>query len=111
MTEMIGDNEINLTALPTAATQPIQNIYIPTHAMEEVNINFNSMLGPSSATLAGHGLNPPQATPNTQAALGSIQNQLFPGQDFQLPASAHQSATFGVNHITGEAASTPQGNQ
>ena len=56
---MIGDNEINLTALPTAATQPIQNIYIPTHAMEEVNINFNSMLGPSSATLTGHGLNPP----------------------------------------------------
>ena len=42
---MIGDNDINLgsTTLPTAATQPIHNIFKTTSDIEE-NINFNNLL-------------------------------------------------------------------
>ena len=75
-TEIIGDNDV-LNALPTAATQPIANIFQSTTTMDD-------HLG-----LTSHGILPAQATPNTNPALGGMQhNPLFPA-DFQLPASAH----------------------
>ena len=54
---IITDNEINLasTTLPTAATQPIHNIFKTTSDIEE-NINFNNLLSTSNFIAA-------QATP------------------------------------------------
>jgi len=67
---------MNLTAtLPTAATQPIHNIFNPTSAIEE-NINFSNLLSTSNFNAA-------QATPLAVPMSGapSFQNPLF-SQDF-----------------------------
>ena len=73
---LMGENELNLATLPNAATQPIQNIFNPTSAIDE-QLSMSGMLNSTN-----QGLNPAQATPSTGPALGGMHHHsLFP-QDF-----------------------------
>jgi len=58
------ENDMNL--LPSAATQPIQNIFYPT-----TNPNIDEHIG---GGYASSGMQPGQATPNQTAALGNLFN-------------------------------------
>jgi len=66
----MGD-ELGFSNMPTAATQPIHNIFYPTSTIDE-NINFNHLLNTSSG-----GYNAAQATPVTGAVFGGNQHTLF----------------------------------